>query len=81
MAFLATVKDIKRQSGEILVVVLYHDEATLWENEDMFKYLDDGTVTQAAVVADITAKGQAYKAKLTQNNNLKSKIGTVITIE
>lgn len=78
MAFTATIASINFQDDNFHVVVNFNDSVTSWSASKTYTF-PTGT-TQAVAVAQITTDGTAYKAALTANNALQSKVGQVITI-
>lgn len=80
MAFLATINDIVFDGNQVRVEVTYFDENSGFTAKKSFYYPSDGSVTQNKAVADITSVGQQLKANVAIMDNIKTKIGTVITI-
>lgn len=78
MAFNATIQSINYQSDNWIVAVVFNDTVSGWTTSKTYS-LPTGT-TQATAVTQITADGTAYKAALTTNTALQSKVGTVIVI-
>lgn len=78
MAFTATINSINYQNDQWQLAVTFNDSASGWTSNKTYQ-LPSGT-TQTQAVSQITADGNIYKAALTTNTALQSKVGTVITI-
>lgn len=78
MAFTGTIKTITTDGETILIGVVFQDSATGWSTDKMLSFQE--SITQSQAVAAITTAGQAYKNKLTLNQTLQAKVGTIITI-
>jgi hypothetical protein len=80
MAFTATVSSINLQNDNFIIDVVFNDSATGYTSTKTYTISNSGSVTQASVVATITADGQAIKSNLTTLNQIQSRVGAVITI-
>ncbi len=78
MAFTCTIASINFQNDMFNIVVTFNDSATSWTASKTYDV--DSTITQAQMVALVTADGLSYKSSLTKNAALQSKVGTIITI-
>lgn len=80
MAFTATVSSINLQNDNFVINIIFNDSVTSYISTKTYTIPNDGTVTQANVVARITADGTTIKNNLATLNQIQSKVGAVITI-
>lgn len=80
MAFSATIVGVSRAVLQINITVEFHDDATDWSYQDMLSFQNGDILTWQDVIAEVTQRGNRYKAALAREQVLISNIGAEMVI-